>query len=565
MHLSRFVDGVEHGDELEKMIDVLNGKDRIVLVAEYGKPLKGQVWSEPPTKFPIADPESLKSDDLNFINLDPVAGGDKTSGEILKDLESIGLVTGTPPVDPLKFLDRVFYINLDRSVERRKYIEEEIKRVGLWSIAERIEGVEYTGEIPKWFGKKRPRGQMGCALAHLSAFKRAEQLGCKRFMILEDDAKFDLPGDLPGFLGALPEGWGLAYLNHEKAERSQISIRVESINGQFSAYGFIVNCNILKDLINLCDPFVSRKRNPRTCGGIVDEVLRLETDHILKVRPTRQIVSHRYDLISEINTTVNHRQKIYRKTMEADVTHHCNLSCKQCAHLSPHFGESFYDLDQFEKDVAALSNYVTVSKFYLLGGEPLLNPNLGRYVEILRKYDFVENIGLVTNGLLLPKTDRDILRSFDTIDVSIYPSINTKQILDFLFENSDWLPPVRQRHTNEFNEIFVEEPRPQVEVESMFKSCYSASMCNLMHAGKYYLCVMSAKYRYFNQHATDDGVSLHEPNSYEMIAELISRKDRGMPINSCRVCNIHGPLHPHEQEIIPRSQRINPFNVSGLQ
>jgi hypothetical protein len=202
------------------------------------------------------------------------------------------------------FVDRVFYINLDGREDRRTAIESELEKQGLLQISERIPGVVYTGEIPPWFGgrARERRNHLGCAIAHLNAYKRAQELGLKRFLVLEDDATFTHPEDLPDFLAELPDDWSLAYLQVSRCDQAQaFRPHVERVLGQLAAYAYMVHERVLPTLLQRCDPFLDRFRHGKSYGGIIDRVLLKEMYDVVVVRPTpRAIVEHRYDLASSI-------------------------------------------------------------------------------------------------------------------------------------------------------------------------------------------------------------------------------------------------------------------------
>lgn len=82
----------------------------------------------------------------------------------------------------------------------------------------------------------------------------------------------------------------------------------------------------------------------------------------------------------------------------------CNLKCKGCDHMAPLAEGEYLSLEDFEKDFERLS-YVTnknVSRIGLMGGEPLLHPQVEKFFAIARKYFPDTTIQLVTNDILLP-------------------------------------------------------------------------------------------------------------------------------------------------------------------
>lgn len=97
--------------------------------------------------------------------------------------------------------------------------------------------------------------------------------------------------------------------------------------------------------------------------------------------------------------------------VEMHIADHCNLNCKGCTHFSPIFNKTFPDLNSRIDDVKTLKKKVShIALFSILGGEPFLNPDIGYYVEEIRKILPDTYIDIVTNGLLIPKLDKELLK-----------------------------------------------------------------------------------------------------------------------------------------------------------
>lgn len=90
---------------------------------------------------------------------------------------------------------------------------------------------------------------------------------------------------------------------------------------------------------------------------------------------------------------------------EIHIVDHCNLNCAGCSHFSPLVEENrFKSLDEFRRDVQQLYNLFKGEKIMLniLGGEPLLHPQLEEFLTLARDILGDENIiYLTTNGLLM--------------------------------------------------------------------------------------------------------------------------------------------------------------------
>jgi glycosyl transferase family 25 len=74
-------------------------------------------------------------------------------------------------------IDKIFYINLNRRIDRKEHIEKELNNFNLKY--ERFEAIETPG-----------CGIIGCGLSHLQVLKIAKERNYKNVLILEDDFQF---------------------------------------------------------------------------------------------------------------------------------------------------------------------------------------------------------------------------------------------------------------------------------------------------------------------------------------------------------------------------------------
>lgn len=85
-------------------------------------------------------------------------------------------------------------------------------------------------------------------------------------------------------------------------------------------------------------------------------------------------------------------------------TRHCNLNCKGCSSCSPIMPEWFLDLQKLNDDLSRLKYLeINILNINILGGEPLLHPDIIKIFQLVRKIYPSANISLMTNGLLLPE------------------------------------------------------------------------------------------------------------------------------------------------------------------
>lgn len=97
-----------------------------------------------------------------------------------------------------------------------------------------------------------------------------------------------------------------------------------------------------------------------------------------------------------------------------EITSRCNKNCLHCyAHLEnrDHY-ISFTTIKKLLKEAKSMN----VKEVIFTGGEPLLHPNFKRITDLTDEYPFKKI--LETNGSLISKYNRDLLKKFDLVQIS---------------------------------------------------------------------------------------------------------------------------------------------------
>ncbi|SCY05083.1 4Fe-4S single cluster domain-containing protein [Lachnospiraceae bacterium XBB2008] len=229
--------------------------------------------------------------------------------------------------------------------------------------------------------------------------------------------------------------------------------------------------------------------------------------------------------------------------LEYHISFHCNLKCAGCTHFSniissPRFG----NIDKFRHDLARLQElFWGIGKIRLMGGEPLLNPDLPQFIIAARDSFPDADIRVVSNGLLLREEHSDILDSMRDnavlFDISMYPP--TQNIINNV-----------SKICNEHNVILTVTPdiseftagmnlTGMSDPEESYKSC-PAGHCTYLCDGYISTCAMpqlidiyNSKYKAGITPAKSDIIDLYDEtlDGYE----LLNRLKR--PMNICRFCD----------------------------
>ncbi len=132
--------------------------------------------------------------------------------------------------------------------------------------------------------------------------------------------------------------------------------------------------------------------------------------------------------------------KIKTRMLQINVVNHCNLSCRGCAHASPTIKKDVMDIQKLEEDLTLLSTFFRSKKLTILGGEPLLHPDLETIIKKARKTNIAEKIQIVTNGVLIKKIEEEnkgresIFSLIDKIKISLYTSKQTEKVEEYAKE-----------------------------------------------------------------------------------------------------------------------------------
>jgi len=126
-------------------------------------------------------------------------------------------------------------------------------------------------------------------------------------------------------------------------------------------------------------------------------------------------------IFSLTTPSINNDSRPQLPQLETHISNHCNLKCKGCSHYSnTEKYPPFPTIDSFEKDIERLTQlFWNVEKFFLMGGEPFLNPELPKFMSLTRQYFPISNIQVISNGLLICKQNPNIWESFLKYDIGI--------------------------------------------------------------------------------------------------------------------------------------------------
>ncbi len=182
---------------------------------------------------------------------------------------------------------------------------------------------------------------------------------------------------------------------------------------------------------------------------------------------------------------------------EYHITDYCNLKCKNCGHHSNEVKTmTFSSLDTFEESLSGLADkFENIETIRLLGGEPLLAPNIHEYADKVLQFFPMSRIKIVTNGLLLTKirnASSQYLSKHSNIEIQVtqYPPTRKKaeQIIAFCREkhiNLSISPPVEYFNVYGNHSSFENTPEAKDDV---WRNC-PLKDCHFLREHRLFFCI----------------------------------------------------------------------------
>jgi hypothetical protein len=241
-----------------------------------------------------------------------------------------------------------------------------------------------------------------------------------------------------------------------------------------------------------------------------------------------------------------------------NILDHCNLKCKGCDHFASIAEERFVSPDNIKKDLAQISKILKgdFPRIGVMGGEPLLHPQLKEILISARLFFPKSLIELVTNGILLLKQDEDFWRTCREQNIVI---ANTKYPINLDYKTmkevsaSHGVIFEHSRGTEKFPRYSYKKTLDiegnQNPIES-FTGCFGDNMYPLLMEGKLYGCTVAPNVRHFNKRfGTDmqlEGGDFLDIHRVEKVSELFTFI--GSPKPFCRYCDVRNRSFGHKWE-----------------
>ena len=227
--------------------------------------------------------------------------------------------------------------------------------------------------------------------------------------------------------------------------------------------------------------------------------------------------------------------------LEYHVTEHCNMNCKSCFHFSNLVKDvEFGDFQQYTHDLKRLATlFSNIKNIHLMGGEPLLNPDLPQFIHATKRAFPKTTIHILTNGILIPKMSEDLIAAIGACDVQMRVSIykpmikKREEVIRFLTKHriKHWVSDPYLHFAKYLN------PKGNSNPKKAISGC-PASRCTFLNNGQIARCALPFNIKYFNQHfeksinMEKDRIDLHDKalDGFRLKQLLLK------PLGACRYC-----------------------------
>jgi hypothetical protein len=197
--------------------------------------------------------------------------------------------------------------------------------------------------------------------------------------------------------------------------------------------------------------------------------------------------------------------------------------------------------EDIHRDLSILASVYSARWLRILGGEPLLHPDLLEVIRAAKESGIADRIAVVTNGVILPRLASSLWREIDAMELSLYPGheLGTDEVRECRRAAEAHNVDLRVIRVREFRESYSElGSTNEAMTQRIFDTCHQAHIwrCHTVANGCFYKCPQS----YFlgklvhGSEGAPNGLTLQPAKDLRerLLAYLQSRE----PLASCTNC-----------------------------
>jgi hypothetical protein len=231
--------------------------------------------------------------------------------------------------------------------------------------------------------------------------------------------------------------------------------------------------------------------------------------------------------------------------IDTHIVDHCNLNCKGCGHFAPLAEKTFVDINVFRKDFLRLRQlFNNIRVICLMGGEPLLHPQLISFLELTRSVFNNSQIWLTTNGtLLLGQPDIFWEKCSENNIIIHIPRYPIKLDFEKIEKTAEKFHVAIDLNRTMIHFLKIINIEGNSNSTKSFQHCRSKLKCYFLRDGKIYLCGFPANLHIFNKYfqknipvTEADYMNIHDNVSG---TDIVNFLDSPKPI--CSFCLVKWP------------------------
>ncbi|GAB7140900.1 hypothetical protein RsTz2092_08550 [Deferribacterales bacterium RsTz2092] len=256
-------------------------------------------------------------------------------------------------------------------------------------------------------------------------------------------------------------------------------------------------------------------------------------------------------LLARINSYLkkHFQRNVSLQSVDVHLAEHCNLGCFSCNHFSPLAEEEFADLNITTRDLRRLSELTkgNVGIIYLVGGEPLLHPNIILFMQVARELFPDSDVHIITNGLLLLQQKPEFWEACKKYNIIMtptkYPGVDWDKIekradeFGYKFTYFDF-----SGTSEKVSRRFALDLTGSQDMKKSYENCCMACCSIGLSDGRLSTCSFVFNMRHFNKYfkqnvpvTSADSIDIYKAKDIQEILDFL-----GNPIPLCRYCKSIG-------------------------
>ena len=252
--------------------------------------------------------------------------------------------------------------------------------------------------------------------------------------------------------------------------------------------------------------------------------------------------------------------RVHVEAFEIHIAEHCNLRCANCCNMSPFVAKLSLTVAEVEAICERMRSVLHADVIKIMGGEPLLHPQIVEIIGVLRRSGVADRVRLFTNGLRLKSMPEAFWGALDELTISNYTSAPVRPaVLELARQKSRELGFVLNiKEVGEFSQVLSPRFVPRPAAETTFERCWLRHRCLIVRGNRFYMCTRAAYAPDFLARVKhepvpegtdvvrgEDGVEL---DSEDLASALENYLNRSEPLGACHYCRGgDGPTLPHHQ------------------